>query len=182
MSRGAATDMYSASPNKGQSPNLADRRIRQPIRPMRRKIRPRDGFPINLRSASAYASRGRPANNSRRTSAQRRERLGIVGIAAATHPQRLFVQLNTLAVDRAEHHGAHPAFADRERVVPLRSGRRQPDRVIAGGRETLRSCRRAESNEEDQQVIFFVPSCLRGVIFFVSSWPKKSSKGILSSS
>ncbi len=67
-----------------------------------------------------------------------RARLGIVGVARTAHPQRLFVELDALAIHRAEHHRAHPAVAHGKRVVPLRGRGTQPDRVVARG--VPRSC------------------------------------------
>ena len=48
-----------------------------------------------------------------------RERIGVVRVARSAHPERVLVELDALAVHVAEHHGAHPPVAERQRLVPF---------------------------------------------------------------
>ncbi len=71
---------------------------------------------------------------------QVRARVGIVAFSRPTHPERLFVDLDSLAADGPENHGADPAVPERKGLVPLRRRTSIPERHR--GRRAVRSRRR----------------------------------------
>ena len=91
-------------------------------------------------SASASASTALPVDQQ---PPDFRHRLGagrIDAIALLAGPHRVFVQLQMLFADAAEHHRAESAVADRQRLVPVRGRLRVPQPQIVR-RRSLFDCR-----------------------------------------
>src|SRR5918995_5476406 len=96
------------------------------------------------------------------------QRLGIVALQAATHPEGVLVQLDPLAIDVPEHHRAKTAVAERHRVIPLSGWLSIPERCISVGRKRNggNTARNRHQDDDTEKSHTYEKKSLRDLVHF----------------